>query len=167
MSEPYIGEIRLAAFSYAPRGWALCDGATMSISTNDALFSLIGTLYGGDGVQTFNLPDLRGRAPLHFNSSFPQGQLAGDETVTLTTNQIPAHTHPLLATSAAADLTNPANALLAAAVTDVYVPPTAVVPMAATTTADPVGGGQPHENMMPFLTMNFIISLYGIFPQQS
>jgi len=167
MSEPYIGEIRLVAFPFPPRDWALCDGATMSISTNDTLFALIGTTYGGDGVQTFNLPDLRGRVPMHFNSSYPQGQLAGGETVTLTTNEMAAHLHPLYATTNTANVPDPANALLASTVTDVYVPPTAVVPMAATTTADPANGGQPHENMMPFVTMNFIISLYGIYPQQS
>jgi microcystin-dependent protein len=168
VSSPFIGEIRLFGGNFAPAGWALCDGSILPISENDALFNLIGTTYGGDGQVTFALPDLRGRVPMHMGTGpggvpFVIGERSGAETVTLTQNQIPNHTHlPVAATSAGP--TNPANAVWGyAAQARPYAAPPADINMdlAAVGTA---GGSQPHENMMPFLGVNFIISLFGIFP---
>jgi len=171
MSTPYVGEIRMFAGNFAPAGWMLCDGSILAISQNDVLFQLIGTTYGGDGQQTFALPDLRGRVPLHMGTNlgntFIQGQVAGAETVTLTVNQMPAHGHLPLANDSVADSTNPANALWGVATqARPYSAAAPSVPM------DPAavglaGGSQPHDNMMPFLAINFIISLFGIFPSQN
>jgi microcystin-dependent protein len=149
--------------NFAPVGWAFCDGSTLSIAQFDTLFNLIGTTYGGDGQNTFQLPDLRGRVPIHQGSGFVIGQLAGLESVTLTTNQIPAHSHVPLA-SAAADSTNPANGVWGVAA---QARPYAAGPN--TGPMDPgavgnTGGNQPHDNMMPFLAVSFIIALEGIFP---
>lgn len=171
MSEPYIGEIRLVGFNFAPQGWAFCDGALMAISQNDALFNLIGTTYGGDGQNTFGLPDLRGRVPLHMGTgggnTYVLSQSAGVETVTLTGNQIPVHTHTLLGTSAAAvtaaPQASPASALAQSA-TAIYAANAPNTTMNQTSVA---GGSQPHDNRMPFLGINFIISLFGIYPSQS
>ena len=171
MSQPYIGEIRLVGFTFAPSGWAFCDGALMAISQNDTLFNLIGTTYGGDGVNTFGLPDLRGRIPVHTGSSggnaYTLGQTLGAETVTLTGGQIPAHPHTLLGTSAAAATaapqTSPAS-VPAQATTAIYAAAAANTAMTSTAIA---GGSQPHDNRQPYLGINFIISLFGIFPSQS
>lgn len=166
MSEPFIGEIRIFAGNFAPAGWMFCEGQILPISENDALFALIGTTYGGDGVQTFALPDLRGRLPVHQGVGYLVSQRGGTEEVTLTTSQIPAHGHALLATEAAAQATaGPAGSLLASANTPLYAAGGGSVPMASAVT--PAGGSQPHDNMAPFLCVNFIISLFGIFPSQT
>ena len=168
MSSPYIGEIRMFGGNFAPVGWALCNGALVPISENDALFNLIGTTYGGDGQSTFALPDLRGRAPVHTGSGFTLGQRAGTETVTLTTSQIPVHTHPMLASKDAANQITGAGGVLASPVslaTYFNSPPDNTALNAAAVL--PAGGNQPHDNMQPYLAINFIISLFGIFPSQT
>jgi microcystin-dependent protein len=171
MSEPFIGEIRMVGFNFAPENWAFCDGATLSISDNDALFALIGTTYGGDGVETFNLPDLRGRRFVHQGTDrlgFPWvlGQLAGQETHTLTGQELPVHTHVPAASSFNGTTASPAGAVWARA--SGATPPYGASANAGMSpnTIDPTGGGQPHENMPPFLVINFIIALFGIFPSQ-
>jgi microcystin-dependent protein len=155
------------AGNFAPAGWAFCNGATMPIDQNDTLFQLIGTTYGGDGQTTFNLPDLRGRVPLHQGSGFVLGQQAGVESVTLTTSQIPSHNHVPQANGTAGTQAGPANGLWAFDnVTNLFAvdPPSNPMDPAAIASA---GGSQPHDNMMPFLAINFILSLFGIFPSQS
>ncbi|BDI33581.1 tail Collar domain-containing protein [Capsulimonas corticalis] len=165
MSEPYIGEIRLVGFSFAPVGWAFCDGSLQSIAENTTLFQIIGTTYGGDGQNTFALPNLQGRVPIHQGNGFVIGQIAGSETVTLTSQQLPSHKHALAASTGAATSTSPANANLAASGIDVYISPTS--PVSTTTSSTAAGGGQPHENMMPFTCINYIIALFGVFPSQN
>jgi len=166
MSDPYVGEIRMAGFNFAPVGWSFCNGQLLPISEYVALYNLIGTTYGGDGQQTFALPDLQCRIPFHQGSSFILGQLSGTENVTLTTSQLPIHTHSLAASSAAGAQTSPAGGLWAQSTLDQFsteanshtMDPSAIVA---------TGGSQPHDNMPPFLVINFIISLYGIFPSQN
>lgn len=169
MSEPYIGEIRLFGGSFAPAGWAFCNGASMAISQNDTLFVLIGTTYGGDGEETFNLPDLQGRLPVHQGTlngvTYTIGERSGTEEVTLTLAQIPAHTHAFLGTTGTANEASPNNAIPATSTTfDPYIADTPINPMAPA--ISPVGGSQPHSNMQPYLVVSFIISLFGIFPSQ-
>jgi microcystin-dependent protein len=172
VSQPFIGEIRMVGFSFAPAGWAFCDGQLIPIAENDALFVLIGTTYGGDGQETFALPNLQSRIPIHAGtgSSGINHQLAemgGTESVTLTTQQIPTHSHAMLAIPDNATQPNPGNNLIARTPSfDMYVQDTPDQAMAATAIT-PLGGSQPHENMMPFLVINFIISLFGIFPTQT
>ena len=172
MSNPFIGEVRMFGGSFAPLGWAFCDGSLVPISENDTLFVLIGTTYGGDGEETFALPDLRGRVPIHQGSgpglqTYILGQAAGTETVTITPTQIPSHSHPYTGTLNPAASTSPNNSVFARAAGDVYTSDlSAPAPMNAQSTS-PVGGSQPHDNMMPYLAISFIISLYGIFPSQS
>lgn len=166
MSEPFLGEIRLFAGNFAPSGWAFCDGTLLSVSEYDALFSLIGTIYGGDGQTTFGLPDLRGRAPMHIASTVRLGATGGRETVTLTAAQLGGHTHRLMGSSHVATDTAAASRVLAQTGTfDGYQSEAATGAMAPA--VDPVGGGQPHENMQPFQVVNVIISLFGIYPTQS
>lgn len=164
--EQYIGEIRLFGGNFAPRGWAFCHGQLLSISQYDALFTLIGTTYGGDGQTTFALPDLRGRIPLHPSAAHPLGQRGGTETVTLTRSQLPSHSHTAGAQVDAGTQTSPAGAVWSQSNTNAYAAVNANAAMSASaiTTA---GGSQPHDNMMPFLALNFIISLEGIFPSQN
>ena len=169
MPEPYIGEIRMFAGSFAPAGWAFCDGQLMPISENDALFTLIGTTYGGDGQETFALPNLQSRVPMHAGNGFTLAEAAGTESVTLSTQQIPIHTHAMLATTSPAGALAPQGNVLAvtqaATITpygtdnpSVFLNPNSV---------SPVGGSQPHENMQPYLCISFILSLFGVFPQQT
>jgi len=169
MSQPYVGEIRMGGWNFAPAGWAFCDGSLMAISQNDVLFTLIGTTYGGDGVNTFQLPDLRGRLPVHQGSyqglPYVIGQLAGTETVTLNANQIPIHNHALEGSAWGAVSTDPTGQTFAASSVDVYVPPTLPASMNNSTTS--TGGNQPHDNYMPYLCISFVISLFGVFPSQS
>jgi microcystin-dependent protein len=172
MSAPYIGEIRIFAGTFAPQGWAFCDGQLLPISENDTLFVLIGTTFGGDGQETFGLPDLRGRIPVHMNpnAGFTLGQMAGVEDVTLTAQQIPAHSHGLLATTANPSA-SPSGALPATATSTVtnlrtYGPTTNMVGIHPASIGV-AGGSQPHTNLQPYLAVNFIISLFGIFPQQN
>ncbi|GAB2511929.1 phage tail protein [Lysobacter humi (ex Lee et al. 2017)] len=175
MSQPYIGEIRLLAFNFDPAGWAACDGRLLPISEHDALFTLLGTTFGGDGQETFALPDLRGRVPVHMGqgpglSARVLGELGGVEAVTLTSQQIPAHSHALLATTAGATSTSPAGRMPAAVSGDTFYVTTPTGNTAALMSAQALaagGGSQPHENCMPTLTMQYCISLYGIYPQQN
>jgi microcystin-dependent protein len=169
MSNPFIGEIRMFGGSFAPAGWAFCDGQLLPISENDALFQLIGTTYGGDGESTFALPDLRGRIPLHFGNGFILAETGGVETVTLTVQQIPAHTHPMLSAQTAATTSDPNNALLAIAPLATTLPYGTDAPLTplAPNAVSPVGGSQPHNNFQPYLCVDFIISLFGIFPSQT
>ena len=172
MANPYVGEIRLFAGNFAPVGWAFCDGSIVPISEFETLFILIGTTYGGDGQETFALPDLRGRVPVHQGSGpglpgVQIGQTMGSETVTLTTAQIPTHRHLVTATSAAANPSAGPRGVLANASAAMYgsaVAPT--TPMAAGAVSS-TGGSQPHNNMAPSLGLNFIISVFGIFPSPS
>jgi microcystin-dependent protein len=167
MSQPYVGEVRMFAGNFAPAGWAFCDGQLLPISENDVLFNLIGTSYGGDGQSTFALPDLRGRLPIHQGSGFVPAQAGGAEQITLTVNQMPAHSHPLLASTGPGNANTPGGNVTAesAAVKIYYAdqPTVALNPAAINAT----GGSQPHSNLQPYLCINFIISLFGIFPSQT
>ena len=166
MLQPFVGEIRMVGFSFAPVGWALCDGSLMAISGNDVLFALIGTTYGGDGQTTFALPDLRGRMPLQAGAGFVLGQAAGSESVTLTTSQIPAHTHLVAAQNAVGNQATPANNVWANSTLNQFTAPPAATDMKAQNVQS-AGAGQPHENMMPYLVINFVIALVGISPTQN
>ena len=166
MAQPYVGEIRIFAGNFAPAGWMFCEGQLLPISENETLFNLIGTTYGGDGQSTFGLPDLRGRIPLHFGNGFILAETGGVETVTLTTQQIPAHSHALLATSNFSTTASP-QGNLAAALNVVNVDPYGTDAPSAPVSPNsvgPVGGNQPHNNFQPYLCLDFIISLFGIFP---
>ena len=166
MSSPYIGEIRMFAGNFAPVGWALCQGQLVPISENDALFNLIGTTYGGDGVNTFALPNLQSRVPVHVGPGFALGQSGGAEQVTLTVSQIPAHTHVPQADANPGGQTSPAGNVWANSTNLPYSQnaPTAAMDPSAIGSS---GGSQPHDNMIPFTVINFIISLFGIFPSQT
>ena len=165
MSEPYIGEIRMFAGNFAPVNWAFCNGQLIAIAENEALFAVIGTTYGGDGQSTFALPNLQGRVPIHQGSGFVIGQLAGTETVTLTTNQIPSHTHAVAAL-ANANAKSPSNAVYGGQTNDQIYSAAAGGQMNAGM-VQLAGGSQPHDNMMPFVAVSFIIALFGIFPSQN
>jgi microcystin-dependent protein len=168
----YIGEIRIFAGTFAPAGWAFCNGQTMPISENESLFTLIGTTYGGDGQETFNLPNLQGRIPIHQGTALGVsnilGEAAGVESVTLTTQQIPVHTHTSLATADVGIGTSPNSQVLAAIPVATATLYGTDAPLSALNDQSviPVGGSQPHENMQPYLCVNFIISLFGLFPNQ-
>jgi microcystin-dependent protein len=167
MASPYIGEIRIFAGNFAPAGWAFCDGTIQSIAINNTLFNLIGTTYGGDGQQTFALPNLLGRVPVHIGTGFVLGQLAGNETVTLTINQIPVHSH-IPAANSVGNSDSPAGNVWAA--TSGNFKPYGPGPDNAVINAASIafsGGSQPHDNMIPFQVINYIISLYGVFPTQN
>jgi microcystin-dependent protein len=170
MAQPYVGEIRMFGGNFAPVGWAFCNGQALPISENEVLFQLIGTTYGGDGQETFNLPNLQGRVPIHMGSGFTIGQSGGVSSVTLSSQQMPAHGHPLLGSTATAAGTNPQNTVFAhlpdAGVQSAYG---STAPFGAidNSSVSQIGGSQPHDNMQPYLTVNFIISLYGIYPQQT
>ena len=163
MSQPFVGEIRMFAGNFAPAGWAFCNGAILPISENEVLFQLIGTTYGGDGESTFALPDLRGRVPVHAGNGYILAENGGVEAVTLTVNQIPAHSHQLVASTDIPTLSSPANALTGQAAGKPYRVPGATAQLSASTLA-PVGGGQPHDNLQPYVAINYIISLFGVFP---
>jgi microcystin-dependent protein len=171
MSEPFVGEIRMFAGTFAPQGWAFCEGQLLSIPQNDALFSLLGTVYGGDGRTTFGLPDLRGRVPIHAGSGpglTPRqlGSKAGTENVTLTTAQLPSHTHPIKGSTNTATATDPAGNVPAQSSTiDLYVNTAPTVNMNASAVAG-TGGSRSHNNLMPTLCVNFIIALFGIYPSR-
>ena len=167
MGTPFIGEIRMFAGNFAPRGWAFCWGQLLPIAQNDALFALIGTTYGGDGQQTFALPDLRGRVPVHMGSGFTIGQQGGAETVTLATQQLPTHTHVATSDKNAAALTSPAGNVWAASNNYAqFAPPPGATSMSQGTVGL-AGGSQPHDNMPPYLAINFIIALSGVFPSRN
>ncbi len=162
MTEPFIGEIQVFPFGFAPRGWAQCNGQLLPINQYQALFALLGTTYGGNGQTTFALPDLRGRVPAGVGGGFVQGERAGEEVHTLTLNEMPSHAHQAFASSAPASSPNPSGAAWANMGADAY-DASANAPMARNAVA-PAGGGQPHENRSPYLTLNFCIALVGIFP---
>jgi len=154
--------------SFAPQGWAFCDGQALAIAQNDALFNLIGTTYGGDGQNTFNLPDFRGRIPIHQGNGFTIGERAGVESVTLTLQQMPVHTHAPQCKSTAGELGSPQNAVWAASTANQAIYSNAPTNASMNATILPAAGGsQPHNNMAPFLAISFIISLFGIFPTQN
>ena len=166
MSEPFLGEIRPFSFGFAPRGWASCDGQLLPINQNQALFALLGTMYGGNGQTTFGLPDLRGRAAMHIAPAHPQGQSAGAETVALSAAQMPAHTHAAMASSTPGTQTSPTGKFWAQdASGNVVYSSAGNAPLAAGAIA-PAGAGQPHTNMQPFLTVSYCIALQGIFPSR-
>jgi len=169
MSSPFLGEIRIFAGNFAPRGWAMCNGQILPISQNTALFSLIGTFYGGNGTSNFALPNFQGNVPVGQGqgpglSPYEIGELGGQTSVTLITSQLPAHIHPIGASSAAATTGTPSSATtLATATAGVYGAAVNMAPMASQL----VGGNQPHENRQPFLVLNFIIAMQGIFPSRN
>jgi microcystin-dependent protein len=164
MAQPYVGEIRIFAGNFAPAGWMFCEGQLLPISENETLFQLIGTTYGGDGESTFALPDLRGRIPLHQGNGFILAETGGAEEITLTVNQIPSHSHPVLANSGAGSASSPQNNLLATTVGNIYSAPTGNQVNMSAAAVSSVGGSQPHNNFQPYLCVNYIISLFGIFP---
>lgn len=167
MGQPYVGEIRMFAGNFAPAGWNFCDGTILPISENETLFNLIGTTYGGDGQSTFGLPDLRGRLALHQGNGYTLAETGGVEEVTLSINQIPAHSHPMLGASGNGAQSNPKNNVLASStLVKLYSGEAADTAMAASSITS-IGGNQPHSNMQPYLCLNYIISLFGIFPSQN
>jgi len=164
VAQPYVGEVRMFAGNFAPAGWAFCDGQLLAIAENETLFNLIGTTYGGDGQSTFAVPDMRGRLPIHQGNGFILAETGGVEEVTLTQNQMPAHGHAALASASIATEGSPQGAVLAQATTfDAYQSTPGTLDMAPQSLT-PVGGSQPHSNLQPYLCVNFIISLFGIFP---
>jgi microcystin-dependent protein len=152
--------------NFAPQGWALCAGQLLSIAGNSALFNLIGTTYGGDGQSTFAVPNLQSRVPAHMGNGLVQGSFGGEETVTLTANQLPQHTHAASANASAGTQTNPTGNLWAGSPNNPYATPATIDTQMAPGALEPAGGGQPHDNMIPFLAITFIIALEGIFPSQ-
>jgi microcystin-dependent protein len=173
MSEPFVGELRCFGFNFAPVGWALCDGQLMAISQNEALFNLIGTTYGGDGQSTFGMPNLQSRVPIHQgtnnNGTYVIGTLSGTENETLLVTEIPAHTHSILATTNTAVLKRPISGTRYAASTGgntFYATPNAMTVIAPTTVGT-TGNNLPHSNIQPYLTLNWCISIFGVFPSQN
>jgi microcystin-dependent protein len=164
MAQPYVGEIRMFAGNFAPAGWMFCEGQLLPISENETLFQLIGTTYGGDGESTFALPDLRGRIPIHQGNGFILAETGGAEEITLTVNQIPAHSHPLLAANAVGNDPNPNNNVLAESSAVSLYQSSAPTAAMASQSISSTGGSQPHTNFQPYLCVDFIISLFGIFP---
>src|SRR5947199_16786 len=167
MAQPYVGEIRMFAGNFAPAGWMFCEGQLLPISENETLFQLLGTTYGGDGESTFALPDLRGRLPMHQGNGFILAETGGAEEITLTVSQIPAHSHPVLASGNPGNATQPqGNVTAQNASVSIYRAQAPVLnfsPQAIGST----GGSQPHNNFQPYLCVDFIISLFGIFPSQT
>jgi microcystin-dependent protein len=165
MSEPYLGEIKIISWNFPPKGWAFCNGALLPINQNQALFSILGTTYGGDGRQTFALPNLQGRTPIHMGNGFTLGEVGGEATHTLNISEVPAHNHAVIGSSNPGSTPDPTNAFWAQTASGAYSASlnTALGPQAI----PPVGGNQPHENKSPYLVLNFIIALQGIFPTQN
>jgi len=168
MSEPFLSEIKIVSFNFPPKGWALCNGQLLPINQNQALFALLGTTYGGNGQTNFALPNLRGQVPIHFGSGHTLGEAAGSTAVTVNIQQLPTHMHVLQASTAPAATDTPSNTTLlgGSAPNDLYTGPASLVATAAASVSS-VGGSQPHNNMMPYLVLNFIIALQGIFPSQN
>lgn len=166
MSQPYVGEIRMFAGNFAPAGWMFCEGQLLPISEYETLFNLIGTTYGGDGQSTFALPDLRGRLPMHMGNGFTLAETGGAETITLNTSTIPAHSHPFLGSNVTAGgISDPTNATVNSSlkIFETSTPTGNMAPGMVSST----GGSQPHDNFQPYLCIDFIISLFGVFPSQS
>ncbi len=166
MAEPYLAEIRIVSFNFAPKGWALCNGQLLPINQNQALFSLLGTTYGGDGRTTFALPNLQGRTPLHVGGGFVQGESAGEEAHILTSGEMPAHTHPAVASSNPADQSSPVNNYWAVSQSYTAYASSSNETMAPQAVSS-VGGSQAHPNLSPYLVLNFVIALQGIFPSRN
>ena len=164
MSEPFLSEIKIVSFNFAPKGWALCNGQFLPINQNQALFALLGTTYGGNGQTTFALPNLRGRVPIHMGSH-TLGEAAGSTAVTVNIQQLPTHVHSLMAANASADNNDPSGRYLGAAAA-LYHSATTLTPLLPSSVSN-LGGSQPHNNMMPYLVLNFIIALQGIFPSRN
>jgi microcystin-dependent protein len=164
MAQPYVGEIRMFAGNFAPAGWMFCEGQLLPISENETLFNLIGTTYGGDGQSTFALPDLRGRLPMHQGNGFILAETGGAEQITLTTNTMPFHSHPFLASTNVASQLSPANSLLGQLSQGFLYFGAAGSSALNATSVGATGGSQPHDNFQPYLCIDFIISLFGIFP---
>jgi microcystin-dependent protein len=165
VTTPFLSEIKIMAFGFAPKGWAQCNGQLLPINQNQALFSLIGTTYGGDGRVNFGLPNLQGKAPIHLGTGHPIGEFGGETTHALTIGEAPVHTHAAAGTTTAGDSPIPAGNYLGGAA-NMYGPLANTVPLQQATVSS-VGGGQPHENMQPYLALNFCIAIAGIFPTQN
>jgi len=166
MAEPFLAEIRIMSFNFAPKGWALCNGQLLPINQNQALFSLLGTTFGGDGRVNFGLPNLQGRTPIHFGSGHTLGERGGEQAHTLNISEMPAHTHVLQASSSSANASGPSGNILAKTLGNTYGVPSNLAAM-DTGSISTVGSSQAHLNMQPFLTLNFSIALQGIFPSQT
>lgn len=169
MSEPFLAEVKIVGFNFAPRGWAFCDGQILPINQNQSLYSLLGTTYGGDGRTSFALPDLRSRTPIHKGDTHPLGQKGGAESITLTAAQIAAHEHAAHASAAEANGNNVEGAdVLADALTPLYIEPTAANAVSLHSgTIGNTGGGQAHDNMQPYTTLSYCIALMGLFPSRN
>lgn len=165
MSEPFLSEIKIVSFNFPPKGWALCNGQFLPINQNQALFALLGTTYGGNGQTTFALPNLRGQVPIHTGNGHTLGETTGSANVTLSVQQLPTHLHALNATNTNGAVANPSNNVLGA-VNNMYGAAASLTTMAPSSVSN-VGGSQPHNNMMPYLVLTFIIALQGIFPSQN
>lgn len=167
MAEPFLGEIKIISWNFPPKGWAFCNGQLLPINQNQALFSILGTTYGGDGRVNFGLPDLQGRVPIHMGSGFTEGERGGETSHTLTISELPAHVHLVQASLGSATQLPGTNHLLAVPLAPIYhVPDNNAIPLNPATVTN-TGGSQPHNNMMPYLTLNFCIALQGIFPSQN
>ena len=167
MAQPYVGEIRMFAGNFAPAGWMFCSGQLLPISDNETLFNLIGTTYGGDGQSTFALPNLQSRVPVHQGSGMVLAETGGAEDITLTVSQIPVHSHPMVGSTDVANSPNPgSNVLARSGQVQMFINADSTAAMNANAISS-VGGSQPHTNMQPYLALNFIISLFGIFPSQT
>lgn len=170
MSTPFLSEIKIVSFGFAPQGWALCNGQTMPINQNQALFSLVGTTFGGNGINTFSLPNLQGNVPMHQGNGLAMGNTGGETSHTLITNEIPNHTHLYNATSDAGNTASPVGATPATAPTNVgnaYAPGPANTLMSSSSIGVQTTSGQAHTNMQPYIVLNFVIALQGIFPSQN
>jgi microcystin-dependent protein len=165
MGTPYLGEIKIVAFNFPPKGWALCNGQLLPINQNQALFSLLGTMYGGNGVTTFALPDLRGKAPVHFGPTVSQGSSGGEERHTLIVSEIPQHTHQASGNSGNVNSGTPLGGTWGAQAANSYGSAAPDVLMGSTTT-NPTGGSQSHDNMQPYLVLTFVIALQGVYPSR-
>jgi microcystin-dependent protein len=164
---PFLGEIKIISWNFAPKGWAFCNGQFLPINQNQALFSLFGTMYGGNGQTTFALPNLQGRAPIHVGSGFTQGQVGGQQAHTVTITELPTHTHALSASSTDGNSQTPTNNILAREVGNVYRPPAGGLQALNPAIISGVGGSQAHNNMQPFLVLNYIVALLGVFPSRN
>lgn len=165
MSEPFLSEIKIVSFNFPPKGWALCNGQLLPINQNQALFALLGTTYGGNGQTNFALPNLRGRVPIHFDNAHSLGEAAGSTSVTVNIQQLPTHMHGLMASPVPANIPTGGGNYFGVA-NNAYTTPGSLTTLSPSTVTS-VGGSQPHNNMMPYLTLNFIIALQGIFPSQN
>jgi microcystin-dependent protein len=166
MSEPFMGEIKLISWNFAPKGWAFANGQFLPINQNQALFSLLGTTYGGNGQTTFALPDLRSRTPIHMGQGFTLGEKGGEEFHTVTMSEMPQHLHTVQGSNNTGNSQTAANNVLGVVAGRLYTDPAALTPLGPTSITN-VGGSQPHENRQPFLVVNAVIALQGIFPSQN